>query len=145
MTNQKGNQLYSPPPITDIWTVEKVYQSNPVSSVSTKGINDFNLKQLAEYAAGANPVPSKEGYICRKSDIKRLISHGTTVKNPLAKAALCCVTDVINYGHSLSQWGYKDVIITPLDKMSSHLFGAPILIDGVKYLCKLTLRELYAC
>lgn len=117
-----------------------VFANEPVASVSSTTVLNLEGDTLRKYVY--NSISSKQippVYKLGEHEIGAIISHHCSYRK-LRKAALLTIPDVINSGYIISPWRKKLVNGNPSRKPSG-MIGAPILIDGVKYLCCLTIKR----
>ena len=118
----------------------EVFVQEPVASASTKDVESLEDDKLREY------VYSRIGNVgntISEHDIGVLIKHhcGNRLRK---KTALLTLPYVINANYIIHPWRRQTnngEIIKGKDKRLSGMVGAPILIDGTKYLCNISLKK----
>lgn len=127
-----------------VWSESDVFKMNPVVSVSTDVTNNLEGEELRKYVFQyyqTVEIPSK--YKIDEHIVGELISHHCGHRK-MKKAALLSLPYVINANLVTAPWrrrlGDDGQPVRKNDKRPSGMISAPILIDGVKCLCSLTLR-----
>lgn len=127
-----------------VWSESDVFKMNPVASVSTDVTNNLEGEELRKYVFQyyqTVEIPSK--YKIDEHIVGELISHHCGHRK-MKKAALLSLPYVINANLVTAPWrrrlGDDGQPVRKNDKRPSGMISAPILIDGVKCLCSLTLR-----
>ena len=118
----------------------EVFAQEPVASASTKDVESLEDDKLREYVY--NRIGSA-GNTISEHDIGVLIKHhcGNRLRK---KTALLTLPYVINANYIIHPWRRQTnngEIIKGKDKRLSGMVGAPILIDGTKYLCNISLKK----
>jgi len=130
---------YSPPTFK-IWTKEQLFATDCVASVYTKDIAGLSIPQLKYYIQNTcKSVKLNPQFVYSRHHIGDLVSH-RAVNKELKKVVMSSVPYVLNNGHIVTNWGCKPDPKNLIDRMQSCLYGAPIMIDDVKYLCLLTVK-----
>ena len=127
-----------------VYSERDVFKMNPVASVSTDVTNNLEGEELRKYIFQhyqTVEIPSK--YKIDEHIVGELISHHCGHRK-MKKAALLSLPNVINANLVTAPWrrrlGDDGQPVRKNDKRPSGMISAPILIDGVKCLCSLTLR-----
>ena len=118
----------------------EVFAQEPVASASTKDVESLEDDKLREYVY--NRI-GNVGNTISEHDIGVLIKHhcGNRLRK---KTALLTLPYVINANYIIHPWRRQTnngEIIKGKDKRLSGMVGAPILIDGTKYLCNISLKK----
>ena len=118
----------------------EIFAQEPVASVSTKDVESLEDDKLREYVY--NRI-GNVGNTISEHDIGVLIKHhcGNRLRK---KTALLTLPYVINANYIIHPWRRQTnngEIIKGKDKRLSGMVGAPILIDGIKYLCNISLKK----
>ena|GEM_PF-4725527 len=128
------------PPIFKIWTKEQLFAIDCVASVYTKDIAGLSIPQLKDYIQNTcKSVKLNPQFVYSRHHIGNLVSH-RAVNKEMKKVVMSSVPYVLNNGHPITKWAYKPNPQNPIDRMQSCLYGAPIMINDVKYLCLLTIK-----
>ena len=128
------------PPIFKIWTKEQLFAMDCVASVYTKDIAGLSIPQLKDYIQNTcKSVKLNPQFVYSRHHIGNLVSH-RAVNKEMKKVVMSSVPYVLNNGHPITKWAYKPNPQNPIDRMQSCLYGAPIMINDVKYLCLLTIK-----
>ena len=118
----------------------EIFAQEPVASASTKDVESLEDDKLREYVY--NRI-GNVGNTISEHDIGVLIKHhcGNRLRK---KTALLTLPYVINANYIIRPWRRQTnngEIIKGKDKRLSGMVGAPILIDGIKYLCNISLKK----
>ena len=118
----------------------EVFAQESVASASTKDVESLEDDKLREYVY--NRI-GNVGNTISEHDIGVLIKHhcGNRLRK---KTALLTLPYVINANYIIHPWRRQTnngEIIKGKDKRLSGMVGAPILIDGTKYLCNISLKK----
>lgn len=128
------------PPTFNIWTKEQLFAMDYVASVYTNDIAGLSIPQLKDYIQNmCKSVELNTQFVYSRHHIGNLVSH-RAVNKEMKKVAMSSIPYVLNNGHPVTNWQYKPNPQNPIDRMPSCLYGAPIMIDDVKYLCLLTIK-----
>lgn len=128
------------PPTFKIWTKEQLFAMDCVASVYTKDIAGLSIPQLKDYIQNTcKSVKLNPQFVYSRHHIGDLVSH-RAVNKEMKKVVMSSVPYVLNNGHDVTNWGCKPDPKNLIDRMQSCLYGAPIMIDDVKYLCLLTVK-----
>lgn len=122
-----------------------VFKMNPVASVSTKVTDELEGNELRKYVLqNFQSVEIQPNYKIDEHIVGELISHHCGHRQK-KKAALLALPYVINANIVTAPWrrrlGDDGQPVRKNDKRPSGMISAPILIDGIKCLCSLTLRK----
>ena len=125
-----------------VYSEKDVFEMNPVASVSTEATNNLEGEELRRYVYQAiQSAQSTPNSNISENDIGVLIRHHCGFRN-LKKAALLTIPYILKANLVTAPWRRKvDKNGKPVkgrDKRLSGMISAPILIDGVKYLCNIT-------
>ena len=128
-----------------VYEESEVFQMNPIASVSTKDVINLEgeglRKFVFEYINSSNTNPQVN---ISEHDIGVVISHHVSYR-PLYKAALLALPNVMAANIVTKAWsrktGNRGKSIKSQDNRLSGMVSAPILIDGTKYLCGVTLKK----
>ena len=128
-----------------VYEESEVFQMNPVASVSTKDVINLEGEELRKYVfqyiTNSNTIPQSK---ISERDIGIVISHHVSYR-PLYKAALLALPNVMSTNIVTKAWrrktDNKGKPIKSKDNRLSGMVSAPILIDGTKYLCGVTLKN----
>lgn len=118
----------------------EVFALAPVDSASTRDVESLEDDKLREFVY--NRISNVDNTIS-EHDIGVLIKHhcGNRFRK---KTALFTLPYVINANYVIHPWrreANNGEIIKGKDKRLSGMVGAPILIDGTKYLCNISLKK----
>ena len=128
------------PPSLKIWTKEQLFAMDCVASVYTKDIAGMSIPQLKDYIQNTcKSVRLNPQFVYSRHHIGDLVSH-RAVNKEMKKVVMSSVPYILNNGHAVTNWGCKPDPKNLIDRMQSCLYGAPIMIDDVKYLCLLTVK-----
>lgn len=125
-------------------TVEEteVVNMEPVASVSTDKIKDLEGLELKNFIfQSIKDISIPKDYEITSRDIGTIISHHCS-RRPLHKASLLAIPYIINANKVTKAWKIKSDgqnSQKKRDNRKSGMVSAPILIDGTKYLCGVTL------
>ncbi len=119
-----------------------VFNMNPVASVSTEATNNLEGKELRRYVyLTIQPTAVKLNCNISEDDIGVLIRHHCGYK-PRKKAALLALPYIVSANLVTAPWrkqvDKKGKLRKGRDRRPSGMISAPIMIDGVKYLCNIT-------
>ena len=122
-----------------------VFNMNPVVSVSTDVIKNLENDELKKYIYNSiQGVELLPNYVISEHDIGILIRHHCGFRT-LKKAALLALPYIINANLVTAPWrrkvDKKGKLLKGRDRRPSGMISAPILIDGVKYLCNITTKR----
>ena len=128
-----------------VYSENDVFKMNPVASVSTKVTDELEGNELRKYVLqNFQSVEIKPNYKIDEHIVGELISHHCGHRHR-KKAALLALPYVINANFVTAPWrrrlGDDGQPVRKNDKRPSGMICAPILIDGIKCLCCLTLRK----
>ena len=114
----------------------EVFAQSPVASVSTESTFNLEGEKLRAFVMGIISQTSiPQNYVLTERELGTIISHHCTGK-PLKKAALQTIPQVLKSNNVISPWKRKEG-----KGIQSGLVAAPILINGKKYLCCVTLHK----
>ncbi len=125
---------------------QDVFAMEPVASVTSEVTDTLEGAELRKYVFQIiQPKISNPKYTVTEHDIGVLIRHHCGYRK-LKKAALLALPYIINANIVTASWENNVKIDdegNPIDgdKRQSGMISAPILIDGVKYLCNLTSKK----
>lgn len=110
----------------------------PVASVSTESVNSLEGKEFKENVLDSLPYTQNMQalqYAVNAKSIGIIYAHHC-VGRPLKKAALTVLKSVLEKAVVVKPWrkGHNK-------KQQTGMVAAPILIDGIKYLCGVTLQK----
>ena len=122
-----------------------VFNMEPVASVTTEITDTIEGKDLRKYVFQIiRPEITNPSYSVTEHDIGVLISHHCG-RRRLKKAALLTLPYIINANLVTASWKKKKKDTTKGNKQKdtrpSGMISAPILINGIKYLCNLTVKK----
>lgn len=138
-SKHKKKQKVAPPSLKT-WTKEQLFAMDCVASVYTKDIAGLSIPQLKDYIQNTcKSVKLNPQFVYSRHHIGDLVSH-RAVNKEMKKVVMSSVPYVLNNGHAVTNWGCKPDPKNLIDRMQSCLYGAPIMIDNVKYLCLLTVK-----
>ena len=124
-----------------IYDEDEVFSQNAVASVSTEEVQDLEGDDLTICIyKKINTIRIPENYHLQPTDIGTIVKHHCTHRNK-KKAALLALPAIINAQYITQPWRKKTTdgkVQRGKDKRPSGMVSAPILIDGVKYLCNIT-------
>ena len=124
-----------------IYDEDEVFSQNAVASVSTEEVQDLEGDDLTICVyKKINTIRIPENYHLQPTDIGTIVKHHCTHRNK-KKAALLALPAIINAQYITQPWRKKTTdgkVQRGKDKRPSGMVSAPILIDGVKYLCNIT-------
>ena len=128
-----------------VYSENDVFKMNPVASVSTKVTDRLEGNELRKYVLqNFQSVEIQPNYKIDEHIVGELISHHCGHRQR-KKAALLALPYVINANFVTAPWrrrlGDDGQHVRKNDKRPSGMISAPILIDGIKCLCSLTLRK----
>ena len=128
-----------------VYSENDVFLMNPVASVSTKVTDKLEGEELRKYVLhNFQSVGIQPNYKIDEHIVGELISHHCGHRQR-KKAALLALPYVINANFVTAPWrrrlGDDGQPVRKNDKRPSGMISAPILIDGIKCLCSLTLRK----
>jgi hypothetical protein len=128
-----------------VYSENDVLKMNPVASVSTKVTDELEGNELRKYVLqNFQSVEIQANYKIDEHIVGELISHHCGHRQK-KKAALLALPYVINANLVTAPWrrrlGDDGQPVRKNDKRPSGMISAPILIDGIKCLCSLTLRK----
>ena len=128
-----------------VYSENDVFKTNPVASVSTKVTDELEGNELRKYVLqNFQSVEIQPNYKIDEHIVGELISHHCGHRQK-KKAALLALPYVINANLVTAPWrrrlGDDGQPVRKNDKRPSGMISAPILIDGIKCLCSLTLRK----
>ena len=128
-----------------VYSENDVFKMNPVASVSTKVTDELEGNELRKYVLqNFQSVEIQPNYKIDEHIVGELISHHCGHRQK-KKAALLALPYVINANLVTAPWrrrlGDDGQPVRKNDKRPSGMISAPILIDGIKCLCSLTLRK----
>lgn len=112
----------------------EVFSMQPVFEISSIQIVELEGERYKTFVMNAiSSIPIDPKYTVNFQTIGEIYSHHCVGRN-LKKAALLALPYILNANHVISPWrkGRNK-------KQLSGEVGAPILIDGAKYLCNVTL------
>lgn len=114
----------------------EVFAQSPVASVSTESTFNLEGEKLRAFVMGIISQTSiPQNYVLTERELGTIISHHCTGK-PLKKAALQTIPQVLKSNNVISPWKRKEG-----KGIQSGLVAAPIIINGEKYLCCVTLHK----
>lgn len=118
---------------------------NPVVSLSSKETEELEDSDLLQYVLShIQSVQIPSNYRIQSNDIGVVIRHHCGHRK-LKKAALLSIPFIMNSNLPTAPWRKKTDSngrpINPKDKRLSGMMSAPILIDGTKYLCNLSVKK----
>lgn len=114
----------------------EVFAQSPVASVSTESTFNLEGEKLRAFVMGIISQTSiPQNYVLTERELGTIISHHCTGK-PLKKAALQTIPQVLKSNNVISPWKRKEG-----NGIQSGLVAAPIIINGKKYLCCVTLHK----
>lgn len=114
----------------------EVFAQSPVASVSTESTFNLEGEKLRAFVMGIISQTSiPQNYVLTERELGTIISHHCTGK-PLKKAALQTIPQVLKTNNVISPWKRKEGT-----GIQSGLVAAPIIINGEKYLCCVTLHK----
>ena len=119
-----------------------VFNMNPVASVSTEATNNLEGEELRRYVYQTiQPTAVKLNCNISEDDIGVLIRHHCSYR-PRKKAALLALPYIVSANLVTAPWrkqvDKKGKLRKGRDRRPSGMISAPIMIDGVKYLCNIT-------
>mgnify|MGYP002519205602 CR=1 FL=1 len=118
-----------------------VFAQNAVASVSTEEVKDLEGNDLTICVyKQIKSIEIPKNYHLQPTDIGTIIKHHCGHRDK-KKAALLALPAIINAQYVTQAWRKKTSngkIVRGKDKRPSGMISAPILIDGVKYLCNIT-------
>ena len=119
-----------------------VFYMNPVASVSTEATNNLEGEELRRYVYQTiQPTAVNLNCNISEDDIGVLIRHHCSYR-PRKKAALLALPYIVSANLVTAPWrkqvDKKGKLRKGRDRRPSGMISAPIMIDGVKYLCNIT-------
>ena len=125
-----------------VYSEEEVFDMNPVASVSSEATNNLEGEELRHYVYQTIQDASRElNCSISEDDIGVLIRHHCGFR-PRKKAALLALPYIVSANLVTAPWrkqvDKKGKLRKGRDRRPSGMISAPIMIDGVKYLCNIT-------
>ena len=120
-----------------VYQESDVFAMNPIANVDSAAVSNLEGKEYIRFVwneISSNQINSK--YTLSESILRTIYSHHCVGRN-LRKAALLALAEGLNYGKVIASWGEGHN-----KSQKTGMIGAPIMIDGVKYLlCVTTMRN----
>lgn len=125
-----------------VYSEEEIFDMNPVASVSSEATNNLEGEELRHYVYQTIQDASRElNCSISEDDIGVLIRHHCGFR-PRKKAALLALPYIVSANLVTAPWrkqvDKKGKLRKGRDRRPSGMISAPIMIDGVKYLCNIT-------
>ena len=125
-----------------VYSEDEVFEMNPVASVSTEATNNLEGEELRRYVYLKIQSASRElNCSISEDDIGVLIRHHCGFR-PRKKAALLALPYIVSANLVTAPWrkqvDKKGKLRKGRDRRPSGMISAPIMIDGVRYLCNIT-------